>query len=305
MFKRLLIPLDGSPLAEAVLPPALFVAECFHATIVLFHAIEEAPPATVHGQRHLMEATEARAYLAQVAARVARPGLAIEQDVHPAREADVARSIIEHVAELNADLVFLCAHGHGGWRDVLIGSIAQQVIQRGATPVFFVRPREDGTEQAYECHKILVPLDSTPIHEPALPIASEIADKCGAALHLVTAVPTAGTLSGERAATGMLLPTTMTAVLDLAQRGAVEYLQEQSAHLLAEGVATTAMVSRGEPAPAILSEAERVHADLIVMATHGRRSFDAFWSGSVTPKVLSKSGVPVLLVRVSGEEAAR
>ncbi len=305
MFKRLLIPLDGSPLAEAVLPPALFVAECFRATIILFHAIEQAPPATVHGQRHLMEATEARAYLAQVAARIARPGISIEQDVHPAREADVARSIIEHVAELNADLVFLCAHGHGGWRDVLIGSIAQQVIQLGTTPVFFVRPGEQGTERRYECRKILVPLDSTPIHEPALPVASGIADKCGAELHLVNVVPTAGTLSGERAATGMLLPTTMTAVLDLAQRGAVEYLQEQSAHLLAEGVPTTATVSRGEPAPAILAEAERVHADLIVMATHGRRSFDAFWSGSVTPKVLSKSDVPVLLVRVSGEEAAR
>ncbi len=305
MFKRLLVPLDGSTLAEAALPPALFVAECFHATIILFHAIEQAPPATVHGQRHLMEAAEAQAYLDQVAARIARPGVIIEKNVHPAREADVARSIIEHIEELNADLVFLCAHGHGGLRDVLIGSIAQQVIHQGRTPVFFIRPKEDAAEQSYVCRKILIPLDSTPIHEPALPVAVEIAETCGAALHLLTVVPTAGTLSAERAATGLLLPATMTAVLELAQRGAVEYLQEQSARLLAQGVPTTASVSRGEPAPAIVNEAERVGADLIVMATHGRRSFDAFWSGSVTPKVLSKSNVPVLLVRVSGEEAAR
>ncbi len=305
MFKRLLVPLDGSPLAEAVLPPALFVAECFQATIILFHAIEQAPPATVHGQRHLMEATEAQTYLDQVAARIARPGLTIEKNVHLAREADVARSIIEHIGELNADLVFLCAHGRGGLRDVLIGSIAQQVIQRGTTPVFFVRPQETAAEQPYRCRKILIPLDSTPIHEPALPVALEVARPCGAALHLLTVVPTAGTLSAERAATGMLLPATTTAVLELAQRGAVEYLQEQSARLLAQGVPTTASVSRGEPAPAIVTEAERIGADLVVMATHGRRSFDAFWSGSVTPKVLSKSNVPVLLVRVSGEEAAR
>jgi nucleotide-binding universal stress UspA family protein len=305
VFKRLLVPLDGSSLAEAALPPALYFAECFQATIILFHAVEQAPPATVHGQRHLMEAAEAQAYLDQVAARIARPGIIVEKDVHPAREDDVARSIIEHTGELNADLVFLCAHGRGGLRDVLIGSIAQQVIHRGTTPVFFIRPKEGAAEQPYVCHKILVPLDGTPIHEPALPVAMEISERCGAALHLVTVVPTAGTLSAERAATGMLLPATMTAVLELAQRGAVEYLQEQSARLLAEGVPTTASVSRGEPAPAIVNEAKRVGADLIVMATHGRRSFDAFWSGSVTPRVLSKSNVSVLLVRVSGEEAAR
>ncbi len=114
MFKRLLLPLDGSRLAESVLPPALFLAERFGATIVLFHAIEQDAPATVHGQRHLMTREDAQQYLTQVAARLAQPGLSIETDIHTMEQSNMARSIREHISELRADLVCLCAHGRGG-----------------------------------------------------------------------------------------------------------------------------------------------------------------------------------------------
>lgn len=305
MFQRILVPLDGSHLAESVLPAAVYLAEHYRATVVLFHAVEADAPATIHGQRHLSNAQEAEAYLDETAASIARPGVPIEKNVHAVEQAGVARSINEHVTELNADLIVLCAHGSGDLRGVLVGNIAQQVIQHGTTPVFFIRPADDPAVPPFKCEKILVPLDSTPNHEPALPFATEMAEKCSATLHLLTVVPTAGTLSAERAATGMLLPTTMTAVLELAQRGAVEYLQATSERLLASGTPTAATVARGDPPAAILSAVEREGADVIVMATHGRGNFDAFWSGSVTPKVLSKTNVPVLLVRVMTEEVAR
>ena len=256
MFKRFLVPLDGSRLAEAVLPAATVLAERFQATVILFHAIEQDAPATVHGERHLFAADQAATYLDQVAARLAEQGVSVEKNVHPVLEARVARSILEHADELNADLILLCAHGRGGWRDVLVGSIAQQVIQRGTTPVFFIRPKAEDVERPFRCRKILLPLDSKATHEPALPVAAAIAEKCEAGLHLLTVVPTASTLSAERAATGMLLPTTMTAVLELAQRGAVEYLQNVSARMLAEGVPTAATVARGDPPTMILSTAK-------------------------------------------------
>lgn len=305
MFKRLLVPLDGSRLAESVLPAAVYLAERFRATVVLFHAVEPGVSSTVHGQRHLLGTAEAQAYLDEIAKRLARPNLAIETDVQPVGEADVARRIIAHAGELKADLILLCAHGRGGLRDVLMGSIAQQVIQGGTIPVFFVRPSQEDSAPSFDCRKILVSLDGTPIHEPALPVAAELARECNAVIHLLTIVPTPGTLSAERAGTGLLLPTTMTAVLDLAQRGAVEYLQGKVRELLATGLSATAEVARGDVAPSLLDVAERAGADLIVMATHGRASMDAFWSGSVTPKVLSRSRAPILLVRVTGEETAR
>ena len=304
MFKRLLVPLDGSTLAESVLPTVKYFATRFRATVVLFHVLEQGARRTIHGERHLLNGDEAETYLEDVAARLSESNLKIETDVHATQETDVARSIIEHIEELKGDLVVLCAHGGGGLRDVFVGNIAQQVVARGSTPVLFVHPRMSNAP-AFECRKILIPLDSTPHHEPALPIASEIARRCDSTLNLLTVVPTTNTLSAERAGTGMLLPTTMNAVLDLAQRGAVEYLQTTAARLLAEGIATTAQVTRGDPASSILKLAKDNQADLIVLATHGRTNAGAFWSGSVTPKILSRAQIPVLLVRMLGEEAKR
>lgn len=302
MFKRLLVPLDGSDLAESVLPASVYLAERFKATIVLFHALEENPPATIHGARHLTDLNEARAYLDELAARLNRPGLTIERNVHAAKEPDVAQSITRHANALDTQLIVLCAHGRSGLREALVGSIAQQVIHQGATHVFLLRP---GEINEWHCHKILVPLDSAPVHEPALPIAVEFARACEAEIKVLTVVPTASTVSAERAATSTFLPTTTTALLDLAERGAVDYLEKITSQLLADGLNVKGRVERGDAANEILSGADREGADLIVLATHGRGSIEAFWSGSVTPQVIAKAKSPLLLVRVSGEEAKR
>lgn len=304
VFTRLLVPLDGSRLAEAVLPAAVYFAERFRATLILLHIVEAAAPAEVHGDRHLTDEAEACSYLDGLAARLARPDLRIESEVHPAREADVALSITEHTSELKANLVMLCSHGRGGLRDVVVGGIAQQVIQRGSTPVFLV-PAQAAAATAFACRRILVPLDGDPVHEPALAVATDVARACAAALHLLTVVPTSGTLSPERAATGVLLPSTTTAILDLVQRGAVDSLRERTRRLSAQGIKASAEVLRGDPAASIVEEAARMQADLIVQATHGRTALGAFWSGGVTPKILSQTATPVLLVRVSGAESPR
>jgi nucleotide-binding universal stress UspA family protein len=306
MFKRLLVPLDGSKLAESVLPMALSFAEKFGATILLFHALEQDARSTIHGDRHLSATDEAEAYLSDVAARLTRPNVVVTKHVHTAiQESEIARSIIDHAVEHPADLIVLCAHGSSGWRDRFVGNIAQQVISRGTTPVLFVNPEKAENTAQYDCRKILLPLDGSSQHEPALPLAEQAARAFGSAIRLVCVVPTVGTLSAERAGAGMLLPTTMTEILEFAQRGAVEYLQGALRTLSAESIPATAEVARGDIAPAILNAIKRANADLVVMATHGRTSMDAFWSGSVTPKVLAQSNVPVLLVRVTGEEVKR
>lgn len=305
MFKRLLVPLDGSRLAESVLPVATYLAERFSATIVLFHAVEAGASSTVHGQRHLLSADEAQAYLNEVAKSLSSTSAPIETNVHAGSALNVAQIIIDHVAELKADLVVLCAHGRGGWRDLVVGNIAQQVIQGGTTPVLFVRPGQADQAPSFSCRQILVPLDGTPIHEPALPVAAEIARVCHSTMHLLTVVPTLSTLSAERAGTALLLPTTVAAVLELAQRGAIEYLQSKAKEIMSDDLMVSTEVVRGDPATSILDGAKHVKADLIVMATHGRANIDAFWSGSVTPRVLFRSTTPVLLIRVTGEESAR
>lgn len=298
MFQRILVPLDGSRLAESVLPVAEYLAKCAGATLILFHAIERGAAETVHGERHLAHADEAQAYLSEVAARLRKAGLTVEQHVHDPEEADVARSIVDHATDLQSDLILLCAHGRGGLRDVLIGNIAQQVIQDGPTLVFFVRPDAmTARVGGYRCRKILVPLDISSPHETGLPVAVQLARQCGAAVHVMTVVPTMSTLPADEAPVAVMLPTASAAVLDLDARNARQYLEEVTRDLVVQGLAADGSVARGDVASLILSTAKGQQVDLIVLATHARRMLGARWEGSVAPKVLAQAADPVLLVR--------
>ena len=298
MFEHLLVPLDGSRLAEAALPAAAALSKMLDAWVTLIHVIERDAPQQVHGERHLSDPAEASAYLQEVAARAFPLGVHVEQHVHTAEVADVARSIVEHVDELEPDLIVMCTHGQGGLRTWLLGSIAQQIIARGATPVLLIQPDGAAATPAFACRRLLVPLDGNTDHEQSLPVAAGLARACTGEVHLLMVVPTLGTLQGERGATAKLLPRTTSALLDMSEETALAYLNSKALTVQASGVPATAKVHRGDPATEIARTAQRVQADLIVMGTHGTRGMEAFWSGSVTAQVSRRSPVPLLLVPV-------
>jgi len=302
-FRNFLVPLDGSHLAESVLPLVERLATAFGASVRLLHIVEQHAPTTIHGERHLTSDTEAEAYLTTVAAHLRSVGIAVEIHVHGAKEGDVARSIVTHTQELDSDVVVLCTHGGGGLRELLFGSIAQQVLQRGTRPILLVPPSATKQPPAFPLRRLLVPLDGTPAHEQALPAASAIAHACNADMHLVLVIPTLTTLSGERAVPGLLLPITMTAILDLAQQGGAEYLERIAAAYRSDGVSVITEVARGDPVPTVLDLVERHETDLIVMASHGRAGIDALLSGSVAPRIAGRTGRPLLLLRA--DEAAQ
>lgn len=301
MIREILVPLDGSGLAESVLPAAAAMAKAFGARLKLLHIIEEGAPDSIHGQRHLTEGDQAQAYLEAVARRPVLQGQEVEVHVHRPKQGSVADSIVDHAQEFGADLVVLSTHGTGGLRGFLFGRIALQALQRGTTPVLLVNPAAQGEAPPFVCRTILVPLDGTAGHEPALPVASTLARAWQATLHLEIVVPTVGTLSGHEAATGVLMPMATRALLDMAEHGAEEYVQGLARTLSAEGLTATSHVSRGEPAARLVEAADRAGADLVVMASHGKGAMDAFWSGSLTPKVVEKLRSPILLVRAAPE----
>lgn len=296
-----LAPLDGSHLAEAVLPAIERLAERFQPRVLLLHIVEQRPPATIHGERHLSNTAEAEAYLAEVAARLRASGALVETHVHGPGSGDVARSIFDHAQELDASMVVLCTHGSSGLRGILFGSIAQQVLQHGARPVLLIPPGESGRQSNFELRSILVPLDGDAAHEPALPAAAELARVFGAQLHLALVIPTLATLAGERALPGLLMPRTMQAILDLAVQGALDYLERVVAQHRAEGLAVSSEVVRGDPVAAVRELAVRIDADLIAMASHGRAGLDALLSGSVAPRVAGRVLRPLLLVRAADD----
>ena len=110
MFTHLLVPLDGSSLAETALPATAYLARLLPARVTLLHLVERHPPSEVHHDRHLTNALEAGAYLADIKQRTFSTDVAVEYHVHTSEIDDVARSIVEHIGELAPDLIVMCTH---------------------------------------------------------------------------------------------------------------------------------------------------------------------------------------------------
>jgi nucleotide-binding universal stress UspA family protein len=300
MFTHLLVPLDGSSLAEQALPAAAYLAQLLPARVTLLHLVERHPPSEVHHDRHLTNPADAQVYLEDIKRRAFAGSVPVECHVHSSEIDDVARSIVDHIGELAPDLIVMCTHGQGGVRRRLFGSKAQQVIALNKTPVLLIPPTPQ-LKPEFHCTRSVVPLDGNTDHEQGLRVASQLAHLCRAALHLVFVIPTVDRLKGEDAATGRLLPHTMAAILDMQQEEAAEYLGCHIVNLREAGLTVSAEVARGDEVTAIVAAINRTQADLIVMGTHGKTAMDAFWSGSLTPAIADRSPVPLLLVPIHAE----
>jgi nucleotide-binding universal stress UspA family protein len=300
MYKKLLVPLDGSRLAETALPAAFFLARKLGATVTLLHVVERRAPGEIHGERHLTAPDEARRYLREAVAGGVPADLRVEIEIREEKPAGVARSIVDYAEQAGSDLIVMCTHGRSGLRHLLLGSNAQQIIASGRIPVLQVRP-SDQPSPAFTCGRLLVPLDSRIEHEGGLKTAKELALACGSAIHLLVVVPTLLTLRGERAAAARLSPGATTAVLDMSLRLAEEYLGRLLEGLQGAGFTASGEIQRGDPAKAIEKAANRLGVNLIIVGTHRKTGTDAFWSGSVAPKVSNRSHVPVLLIPLGPE----
>ena len=296
MFKNILVPLDGSKLAEAAFNPAESLARTLGAPITLLHIIEKDAPQEIHSDHHLTKADEAVEYLKNIAAKVSAKELNVKTHVHTAEVKDVAASIIQHTTEeFSPDLIVMCAHGESGIRDMVFGNIAQQVLAGGQTPILLIQP-ESAEQKPFSLRKIFVPLDSESKHDESLRYATGLAKAYNAELYLLTVIPTYGTLTGQDAVVSSMLPATSTAFLEILEETAKEHLQTHLDEFLNAGINTEAEIGRGDPADVIASTAARVGADLILLSTHRKAGMGAFWARSVAPKVVKKTHIPLLLV---------
>ena len=295
MFKHILVPLDGSMLAEAALPAALSLAQTFRTPVTLIHIIEQDAPSEIHRDRHLTQAGDAEAYLAGVSKQFFPPKIKVDVHVHTSPVADVARSIVDHSSdEIQPDLIILCSHGNSGMHDLFFGNIAQEVAAASGTPVLLIKPAE--SPAPFQLRHILVPLDNESVHDKALQTAEELAKAYKAELNLLCVIPTLGTLSGAQAAVSNMLPTTASAYLDITEENALDHFQRHLNAFKKVGISSTAEIARGDPSPVIAKTADKITADLIIFGTHGRLGLDAFWNRSIAASVARRTQIPLLLL---------
>ena len=146
-IRRILVPLDRSPLAESVLDVAQGFGRLFGASFLLYHCVE--PPLPIMDPMGVMaqfpdpDAVEqlralGMRYLEGVAARLRDQGEQIATLV--TEEAVAARGILDQAASEHADLIAIATHGAGGVSRMLVGSVADKVIRGGTVPVLVYRP---------------------------------------------------------------------------------------------------------------------------------------------------------------------
>lgn len=309
MYEQLLVPLDGSELAEKTLPYVEVLAPKLRAEVVLLRAVNiellarylpEGPlPPDVY-QRVIDAETEAAAdYLNGVAERLRSLGIATRVEVPLAPPAS---AILDAVAHARSTLITMATHGRTGLARFALGSVAELVVRGAEAPVLLVRAL---TEQPHALDPILVPLDGSPLAEVALPHAEALAVALAARVVLVRALdpaeaPEVRTALKEAGSALEPLPDWVLTHTHPAV-DAAGYLKQIDERLRTVGIRDVRYeVVLGPAAEAILAAVARHGAGLIVMATHGRTGLQRWVMGSVADRVLHTVTVPLLLVRGHG-----
>lgn len=306
MVSPILVPLDGSRLAEQALPCAVMLGKGLSAELVLLRAVsmetdaDEALKEIGLEIDRLMDQAEAEAegYLEKVAAQIREPGLGVSQAV---RRGPAAEAIVDYANQTDAQQIVMATHGHSGISRWRYGSVAERVLQSANVPVLLIRAKEGeegGRQETKHCQRILVPLDGSEMAEQVLPATADVARAVGAEMILLRVV----TLQVYGSSEAMWYPGPDGWVEAITQ-AAVTYLNQVADSLRERGVGVTIATETGPVAETIIRFAEANLIDLVAMCTHGRTGLVRWALGSVADRVLRGGSTPVLLVRAGPSHA--
>jgi len=306
MYDRILVPLDGSPLAEQVLPYVTRISLGLGIPIHLMqilHTVSEEMADPIHGlyRSSITQGMhdESMDYLNSVKRRT--PGADITCESY---EGNVASMIIEEADKTPDSLVAMTTHGRSGVTRWLLGSITDNVLHHTKNPMLVVRGDHVGdAELNTNLDTIIVPVDGSPLAEGVLPHVAVLANALNLKVTLLRAAATADEFSavtGYRrldGVSGMHFQNFEEMARDAGNQ-AIDYLKGLEDTLRKQGVAeVNHRVSHGSAAHVIVEAALETPDNLVAMTTHGR-SGPARWTlGSVTDRVVRHSGDPVLVIR--------
>jgi nucleotide-binding universal stress UspA family protein len=299
VLRGVLVPLDGSELAEPALAVGSSRARQAGATLHLVSVHEPMPalamppdlPVTMPELEEQFRKNLAD-YLESVAT-VARAGLSTPV-ITCLLTGTAAAALSEYVQSHAVDLVVMTTHGRGGLSRWWLGSVADRMLRRVAVPVLVLHPRE--VPQPIEFRRILVALDGE-VEEPVVRAACALGGPAPPARYVLTRVvePTIPVLSGLAARPGHL-PPHWTEVREIEAR---TYLARLTDRLRADGLDATSQVLVGRGiAGQVLELADAIGADCIVAGTHGARGMERLMLGSVADKIVRGAKVPVLVAPV-------
>lgn len=308
MYRTILVPLDGSERAEAIIPHVENLARHQNAKVVLTQVIEPVsrsfvldPDAPPKYKFNTAAADTAKNYLAKLQKQFEDQGIDTETLLMwgPAVE-----GIIHAANEVKAELIALTNQGRTGLAQVFYGSVASGMLNQVRRPLLLVRSK---TQPGMETNRrILAPMDGSKRSEAILPHVEGIAKLYGAEVTLLRVVITlTQVVAYDNIEAEFEAKKVHGHLLDrLGESQEVERFSKARDHILTQrnklrqkGISAEAVLMHGRPVDGIVRTAEQINADLIAMTSQGHSGLVQVFYGSVASGVMNRLERPLLLIR--------
>jgi nucleotide-binding universal stress UspA family protein len=264
---KILIPLDGSELAEKALPIAMSLAARSGAEICLVSVVDS--------KAGDLSSADSDLYLEDVSASLRQSGLT---SCFRTKSGPAAQCIVETAVDYGADLIVMTTRGRSGIARGILGSVTDAVISHASVPVYVVRPdnaRRAGAESEYDSG-VIVPLDGSELAETAIDDAVRIAELSLSPVFLLRVI-------GKHA--------------DTEERDtAGAYLEQISSRLARLKVLAIPELVTGHPVESILRTMERRPGSVVVLTTRGAGGLTRWVRGSVADRLIQQAPGPIIVV---------
>lgn len=297
MYRKILVPLDGSYLAEVVVNYTARLAGKLGAEVVFLNVYfpEEKDLLPMH-----------RAYVEHVAEWVIKRALpqkiVAKGDLATGNPAD---EILNYAEKNGVDLILMATHGRSGVSRLVMGSVAEKVWRASPVPVWLLRGRsfEEVKEEASDA--IIVTLDGSKLAEKAIPYTEDLARQWGnGGMEIVLLSVCEPPVIPSDYPPDMPLSWERHVEEEIArwQQKIKSYLENVEGELRKKGFRVRTEILMGQAAPTIVEYAAKNPAQLLVMATHGRSGVSRWIMGSVAEGVLASITIPVFLIKPPPED---
>ncbi len=299
MFERILLPLDGSELAERALPYGRELARKLGAELILFHVCSPEHNQQKHMHKVYLDS------LARSLERSLKGGELKDTEVKVTTRVETGEpqeNVCNLVEKNDIGLIVMAAVGASGLKvGKMLGSVSDNICRTVPIPVMVVRHQNDrrisGRKQLI--NRILLTLDGSDLSKLALPVGEELAASLKVPITLFQMAQIIVPYGNYDGTTDYIPPVEYTRLIEDEEKRVKAEISALDEELKGKGLAVTHAVTSGfgfDAAEEIIQTGKKAGADLIVMSTHGRSGLRRWVLGSVAEKVLRYSEIPVLLV---------
>jgi nucleotide-binding universal stress UspA family protein len=313
MYHRMLVPLDGSELAEVVFTYAKELAGRLDIDVTLLHVAASAGKSfNPMQQAYINRAAD----LVRHKAHEVQQNTGIDQAREPVKVIGVLAEgyppdeILKYADENAIDFILMAARGHSGLRRWSIGSVASKVLSASRIPIWLVRADHSPEVQfdQWPSKTILVPLDGSELAESVIPHVETLAKQKGdeeleVVLFRVAETPNIPSYYGpELSGVTMNWGEFMQQEVVRRKKSSIEYLEKMEKRLKSKNIKVRSEVVEGKANDEIISYANKHPYSMIVIASHGRSGFSRLVYGSVAASLLNGVTCPIFMVKPKRKE---